>query len=308
MRKLGLALALPLLLVAAVGIGAGMMPTPSSASLTPGTVPSAYAPLVERYGHLCPSLSPALLAAQLYQESGFNPHAVSDKGARGIAQFMPGTWATWGVDADGDGHTDPFDPGDAIPSAAIYDCTLAADVASVPGNRADNMLAAYNAGPYAVLAAHGVPSIAETRSYVARIHALEQPFSGGVGLPPSRAGAAAVAFAYQRLGTPYEWGGDGSDGRFDCSGLTQAAYASAGIQLPRVAAQQWYAGPHVPRDQLRAGDLVFFATDLGNPATIHHVGIYVGYDEMIDAPYTGTVIRFDTINQADYIGAVRPIG
>jgi cell wall-associated NlpC family hydrolase len=62
----------------------------------------------------------------------------------------------------------------------------------------------------------------------------------------------------------------------------------------------------VPRNQLRPGDLVFYATNLNDPSTIHHVGIYTGNGYMIDAPFTGAVIRFDSIDEADYIGAVRP--
>ena len=116
----------------------------------------------------------------------------------------------------------------------------------------------------------------------------------------------AIAYAYNRLGTPYEWGGDGTDGLFDCSGLVQAAYTSVGITMPRTASEQWYTGPHVPVDQLQPGDLVFYATDLSNPGSIHHVGIYVGGGVMIDAPHTGAVIRFDPIGAADYLGATRP--
>lgn len=113
-------------------------------------------------------------------------------------------------------------------------------------------------------------------------------------------------FAYQVLGTPYRWGSDGRDGRFDCSGMTQAAYAAAGVTIPRVSRQQWYAGQHVTREQLQPGDLVFYAHDTTDPATIHHVGIYVANGHMIDAPHTGAVIRFDRIDRPDYIGAVRP--
>jgi hypothetical protein len=294
----------PLVAVGAIGIAAAALTAPSM-PLAPGKVPSAYAPLIERYGNTCPTLSPALLAAQLYVESGFNPRAVSSKGAQGIGQFMPATWASWAVDANQDGHADPFDPSDAIATAAVYDCSLVTDTASVPGNRVDLMLAGYNAGPYAVLQAGGVPVIAETLSYVRRVHTLEPGFGGVV--PASSVGARVVAFAYNRLGTPYEWGGDGADGRFDCSGLTQAAYASVGIALPRVARQQWLAGQLVSLAQLQPGDLVFFATDLADPSTIHHVGVYVGYSQMIDAPHTGAVIRFDPIARADYAGAVRPL-
>jgi cell wall-associated NlpC family hydrolase len=75
-----------------------------------------------------------------------------------------------------------------------------------------------------------------------------------------------------------------------------------------VAAEQWYAGVHVPRDQLQPGDLVFFATNVNDPSTIEHVGIYVGGGAMIDSPHTGSVIRFDALDgfNPQYIGAVRP--
>ena len=73
-------------------------------------------------------MSAPLLAAQLYQESHFNPDAVNRKsGAQGMGQFLPGTWALYGVDADGDGKADPFTPADAIASAASYDCALSRD-------------------------------------------------------------------------------------------------------------------------------------------------------------------------------------
>jgi cell wall-associated NlpC family hydrolase len=78
-----------------------------------------------------------------------------------------------------------------------------------------------------------------------------------------------------------------------------------GIELPRVAADQWNAGQHPARSELIPGDLVFFAYDLNDPRTIHHVGLYVGGGYMINAPHTGAVIRFDKIDTADYIGATR---
>lgn len=280
-----------------------------AASLAHGTVPAAYAGLVQKWGGLCPELSPPLLAAQLYQESGFDPSAVSPANAYGIAQFVPATWAVHGVDGNRDGRRDVWDPADAIPSAASYDCSLARDVRGVPGDRVDNMLAAYNAGPYAVIAAGGVPPFRETQGYVRRIRALERSFTAvtaPVGYSAQAAGA--IYFAQSRLGTPYLWGGSGlpsQGGRFDCSGLTQAAYASVGISLPRVASDQWYAGRHPSRDQLRPGDLVFFAYDLNDPRSIHHVGIYVGGGYMINAPHTGAVIRYDRIDTPDYFGATR---
>ncbi|MFD8817524.1 NlpC/P60 family protein [Streptomyces sp. NPDC059627] len=278
-------------------------------TLAKGAVPAAYQTLVQKWGNLCSALNPALLAAQLYQESGFNPKAQSPAAAQGIAQFIPGTWATHGIDGNGDGVRDVWDPNDAIPSAASYDCQLASYVKDVPGNVSDNMLAAYNAGAYAVIKYKGVPPYKETQNYVKTITTLEESFAAPVSrLSPTKQAAGAINYAQNKLGTPYLWGGNGTaadGGRFDCSGLTKAAYASVGITLPRVANDQYNAGPHPSRKELLPGDLVFFSTDLSNSRAIHHVGIYVGGGYMIDAPYTGAVIRFDPIDSADYFGATR---
>ncbi|MFF4410031.1 NlpC/P60 family protein [Streptomyces sp. NPDC001262] len=308
----GLFAAFLALLVLGVYTAAWKLGTPGSGAvgLAEGSVPAQYLPLVQKWGNLCPALNPAVLAAQLYTESNWNPKAVSPADARGIAQFIPETWAVYGFDADGDGKADIWDPGDAIPSAARYDCALSGDVKGVGGDLTDNMLAAYNAGPYRVINANGIPSINETQGYVKEIRTLAKSFARPIGrvAPPSQQAAAAIYFAQEKLGTPYLWGGEGGkedNGRFDCSGLTKAAYESVGIQLPRVANDQWNAGPHPNRDQLLPGDLVFFAHDLKDPRSIHHVGLYVGGGYMINAPYTGAVIRFDKIDLPDYIGATR---
>ncbi|MCB5182413.1 C40 family peptidase [Streptomyces antimicrobicus] len=278
-------------------------------ALTKGAVPAKYQALVEKWGTLCPAINPALLAAQLYSESGWNPHAVSPADARGIAQFIPGTWAGHGIDGDGDGDRDIWDPNDAIPSAASYDCELAADVKGVPGDPASNMLAAYNAGAYAVIKYQGVPPYKETQGYVKAITTLARSFARPVSrVAPSQQAAGAIYFAQKQLGTLYLWGGEGTPedgGRFDCSGLTQAAYRTVGIELPRVANDQYNAGPHPSRSELLPGDLVFFSDDLTNSRAIRHVGLYVGGGYMINAPRTGAVIRFDKIDTPDYFGATR---
>jgi peptidoglycan DL-endopeptidase CwlO len=111
-------------------------------------------------------------------------------------------------------------------------------------------------------------------------------------------GEQALRAATRYLGVPYVWGGE-SPGGFDCSGLVQYVFAQVGINLPRVAGDQQGVGAAVSRDALQPGDLVFF----GNPA--HHVGIYAGNGTMINAPYTGTVVRYDSINESDYAGARR---
>lgn len=277
--------------------------------LAEGSVPAAYSKIVSDWGNLCEAINPALLAAQLYQESGFNPNARSAADAQGMAQFIPGTWAAHGVDGNGDGRRDVYDPADAIPSAASYDCKLASYVKDAPGDPTANMLAAYNAGAYAVIKYGGVPPYRETQNYVKTITTLEKSFAKPVQrVQPSEQAAGAIYFAQKKLGTLYLWGGNGTadqGGRFDCSGLTKAAYASVGVGLPRVANDQYNAGPHPGRNELLPGDLVFFSNDPTNSRAIHHVGIYVGGGYMIDAPRTGARIRFDPIDSPDYFGATR---
>ena len=110
----------------------------------------------------------------------------------------------------------------------------------------------------------------------------------------------AVALARAELGVPYVWGGESPSG-FDCSGLVQYVYGRLGVALPRVAADQYGAGRHVSRSDLRPGDLVFF-DGLG------HVGIYIGGGRFIHAPHTGTVVQISSLTgwYADmYVGATR---
>jgi len=118
---------------------------------------------------------------------------------------------------------------------------------------------------------------------------------------PASAASQAVAYAKAQLGKPYVWSAEGPNG-FDCSGLTMMAWRSAGVSIPRVAAAQYSMGRHISRSSLEPGDLVFF----GSP--IHHVGMYVGGGMMIEAPYTGQVVRYHTIDRSDYAGATRPTG
>jgi cell wall-associated NlpC family hydrolase len=154
-----------------------------------------------------------------------------------------------------------------------------------------------------------VPPYKETQNYVKTITTLAESFAAPVSrVDPSEQAAGAIYYAQKKLGTPYLWGGNGTadqGGRFDCSGLSKAAYESVGITLPRVANDQYNAGPHPSRDELLPGDLVFFSDDLTDSRAIRHVGIYVGGGYMIDAPRTGAVIRFDPIDTPDYFGATR---
>jgi murein DD-endopeptidase MepM/ murein hydrolase activator NlpD len=166
-------------------------------------VPPQYAPLIQRATATCPGLPEPVLAAQLQTESNWNPDAHSPAGALGLAQFLPGTWATWGVDGDDDGHADPLDPADAISAAGQYDCYLLDRIRPLGGNPIELMLAAYNAGPGAVLAAGGVPQIPETQQYIQKILTL-------AGLIATVGSSGCVAPLHGVLTQPY--GPDGHPG------------------------------------------------------------------------------------------------
>ncbi len=105
---------------------------------------------------------------------------------------------------------------------------------------------------------------------------------------------AAIQFALGELGKPYVWGATGP-ATYDCSGLIMRAFQAAGINLPRVSRQQFYSGGHVPLPQAQPGDLLFYATDRSDPATIHHVVLYLGDGKMVEAPYTGEQVRVQPV-------------
>ena len=140
---------------------------------------------------------------------------------------------------------------------------------------------------------------------------------------PAGTGSAAAAqiaidaaMAYR--GLPYAWGGGGTRGPgpgldpdegvigFDCSGLTQYAYAQADIAIPRNSRAQYAALPKVARDDLQAGDLVFWGSDPSDPSSITHVAIYLGSGKVIQAPQSGDVVKVSNMWWGNYVGAVRP--
>ncbi|MFG1697201.1 NlpC/P60 family protein [Nonomuraea sp. NPDC049309] len=125
------------------------------------------------------------------------------------------------------------------------------------------------------------------------------PYTG----PASGNARAALQFAFAQIGKPYRYGGTGP-GSYDCSGLTQAAWRTAGVELPRTTWTQWSWGAdrRVPLDSLQPGDLLF-SKGLG------HMGMYAGNGKMVHAPQTGDVIKVSDLD--DYwrnrlLGAVRP--
>jgi cell wall-associated NlpC family hydrolase/outer membrane murein-binding lipoprotein Lpp len=120
--------------------------------------------------------------------------------------------------------------------------------------------------------------------------------------PTSSQAGQAVAFAYAQLGKPYVYGATGPDD-YDCSGLVQAAWAAAGVSIPRTTYDQWAALPHIPMSDLQPGDLILYNGE-------SHVAIYVGDGEIIDAPHTGAFVEKVPEATSWYAdsadGAVRP--
>ncbi len=121
-------------------------------------------------------------------------------------------------------------------------------------------------------------------------------------LPTSTQAEKAVEFAYDAIGCPYVFGGTGpcADG-YDCSGLTQAAWAFAGVAIPRTSYEQADL-PSVPESEMQPGDIMEFAGD-------SHVGIFIGNNELIDAPQTGEDVQIDSFTgwfAENFDGAVVP--
>jgi cell wall-associated NlpC family hydrolase len=123
----------------------------------------------------------------------------------------------------------------------------------------------------------------------------------------SAMGASAVSIAEHYLGVPYVWGGAAPASGFDCSGLTQFVYAQLGVTLPHYAAAQFAAFPKLDPTQLAPGDLVFFEPKFDGPG---HVALYIGNDQIVEAPHTGALVRVSSFSgaaaQMGLIGAVRP--
>lgn len=152
-------------------------------------------------------------------------------------------------------------------------------------------------------------SVAKQRSLLATLTAAQQTAVLGTGSttgsytgPTTTQAGKAVSFAYAQLGKPYLYGGTGPSA-YDCSGLVQAAWASAGVSIPRTTYAQWSALPHVPMSAIQPGDLIFFDAE-------GHVAIYVGSNMIIDAPTTGQFVEKLSLSSSWYAqnldGAARP--
>lgn len=116
---------------------------------------------------------------------------------------------------------------------------------------------------------------------------------------PSAGAATAISAAKSQLGKPYVFGTNGPN-TFDCSGLTQWAWAKAGVSMSHYTVSQYNEFPHVPLNALQPGDLVFFKIDLG------HMGMYIGGGMVIHAPQTGDVVKISPLSNFNVVGASRP--
>ncbi|MFT8349530.1 C40 family peptidase [Clostridium saccharoperbutylacetonicum] len=108
-------------------------------------------------------------------------------------------------------------------------------------------------------------------------------------------GNEVVNYAFKFIGKPYVYGAAGPNA-FDCSGLTQYVYNKFGIGLSRTTYSQVNEGTKVDRNNLKAGDLIFFSTE----GSISHVGIYIGNGEFIHAPRTGKPVMISSLSDGYY--------
>jgi cell wall-associated NlpC family hydrolase len=141
---------------------------------------------------------------------------------------------------------------------------------------------------------------AQQQSAQAALAAVQsgQQLLGAAQAPADARAALAVAAAESALGMPYLYGATGP-GAFDCSGLMYWAWQHAGVTLPRTSQGQAFAGTRIPLSQARPGDLVIYYGDM------HHVGMYVGNDMIIHAPYPGATVRYERATDMPVAAVVR---
>ncbi|MBF6278548.1 MULTISPECIES: C40 family peptidase [Nocardia] len=223
-------------------------------------------------------------------------------GAAGPMQFLASTFdsvtARHHLPAGGASPPSRYNASDAIHAAAFYLCDSGADHGDVRA-----AIFAYNHADWYV-----DQVLARADRYRATTPAPQEPGTRDCEhLAGTDATAATVlAFACAQLGQPYVWGGNGpqASGGWDCSGLTKAAYAAAGIALPRTAAEQYHVTTRISVEEIRPGDLLFYANENDG---IHHVGLYLGNNQMVDAPDLGQRVKIENYRYPgdDFLSATR---
>ncbi|NYH53597.1 uncharacterized protein YycO [Nocardiopsis arvandica] len=217
----------------------------------------------------------------------------------------------YGVDGNGDGIVNVYDPADAIPAAADYLIAhgLKEDVrqAIYGYNHAwwyvDDVMGwaeEYSDGNY------------DTSGSVQTAVMCQFDEAGTlIGQAPDELSQAVVDWALDQRGKPYIWGGIGPVG-YDCSGLMQKAYESIGASIPRISQNQWKFGPEIPSGEEQPGDLVFFdVSRAGEPSGPGHVGMVIGDGLMVEAWCTDcgpiAVREYDDPSRSDIVGFTRPL-
>jgi hypothetical protein len=255
--------------------------------------PIALAPSIERWQPLVHAVADetgvpwSILDALLAVTSGGNPIARGPDGAIGLLQVDARRWTDAQLLAGGN----LWDPALNLHVAADILARLHEQVGSWD-TAAGIYLGSLDLAARPVDLPASRDRLPLVRAYVV---AFEQMGNAEVvdilqDVDASPSASAALVYALSAQGTPYVWGGASyADGGFDCSGLMVWAYGLAGVALPRTAAEQWSAVPHIMADELRAGDLVFFA-DTNGPG-ITHVGMYAGAGVMLNAPNEHDTVR-----------------
>jgi cell wall-associated NlpC family hydrolase len=265
----------------------GAAPTGEAPTRSP-SLPDGWAALEQGAAATCPGLSWSILGAigTVESDSGRSTapgvsSGANPAGAEGPFQFEPATFAAYATVGPGGARpASPYDPVDAAYTAAALLCADGGGTAA--GLR--GAVFAYD----------------HDQGYVTTVLTLSLAFADDPSVDSTV--VAALTFAAGQLGVRYRWGGTGAGG-FDCSGLSQAAYAHAGVGLPRVAQDQYAAGPAATGSTVRPGDLVFFGS---GPSGVDHVGLYVGDGLMVDAPDTGAEVRVEPADWTGLVGATRP--
>ncbi|MGL5858154.1 MAG: C40 family peptidase [Angustibacter sp.] len=249
-----------------------------------------------------PTRAAIIAVATAWQESGLRNLYHGDRDSLGLFQQRPSTG--WGATpASPDDHRTPrqrlLDP--VYAATAFYTA-----LRTVPNWPRLPLTQAAQAVQRSARPSAYARWETPTTHLVTTLHPQTCPTGTLVGTEANAAARTAIDYAQAQLGLPYQWGGDGpthgEDG-FDCSGLTHAAYAAAGITLPRTAQAQYDTSPRLPTNApLQPGDLLFY----GTPHHVHHVGLHIGHHQMINAPHTGARVRIEDYRWTDYLGATRP--
>jgi cell wall-associated NlpC family hydrolase len=267
-------------------------------------IPAEYLALYRQAAQTCPGLDWSILAAigKVETDHGRSQlpgvhSGMNSAKAGGPMQFLQPTFdsvvAHHPIPPGGAHPPSRYNPHDAIYAAAAYLC----DSGARDGRDLHAAIFAYNHAEWYV---KKVLDQADTHARSAR-----SANDCASVRSPNRVAEIAIEFACSQRGLPYVWGGNGpaeGDAGFDCSGLVKAAYAAAGIALPRTAQTQYNVGPPVLVNSLQQGDLVFFGS---GPTHITHVGLVIAPDVMIDAPDFGLPVRLDPIGRR-VVGATRP--